>query len=212
MATEALEMDVLVAATAEDLYKAWLDGELHSQFTGAAATGSPDVGTMYTAWDGYISGRNLELDNGRRIVQSWRTTDFGTGDPDSRLEVILQDVDGGTRLLLVHTEIPEGQGLSYRDGWKRYYFEPLQAFFGEIRRAPAKAKAPAKKPVAAREKAAAPKKAPAKKKAAPKKKAPAKKKVAPKKKAPAKKVTKKKAAKRKAAPRKAKRAGRKGHR
>ena len=39
-----------------------------------------------TAWDGYISGRNVELIPGERIVQTWRTSEFGVSDPDSNLE------------------------------------------------------------------------------------------------------------------------------
>jgi activator of HSP90 ATPase len=75
----------------------------------------------------------LALDPPRRIVQAWRTTEFPDGAADSRLELTFSPSAGGTRLILRHTEIPEGQGISYAQGWIEHYFEPMQAYFGRRR-------------------------------------------------------------------------------
>src|ERR1035437_1777404 len=45
----------------------------HSAMTGAPATIDPQLGGAFEEWDGYIAGRTLLLESGRRIVQSWRT-------------------------------------------------------------------------------------------------------------------------------------------
>ena len=74
-----------IPANPRTIYDAWLDGRRHSAMTGARATASPRVGGRFTAWDGYASGRNLELLAGKRIVQSWRTTDFPASAPDSQV-------------------------------------------------------------------------------------------------------------------------------
>ena len=71
-----------IPATPEAIYDAWLDGAAHSAMTGAEATASDKVGASFTAWDGYIHGRNIELVKGRRIVQSWRTSEFSDGEPE----------------------------------------------------------------------------------------------------------------------------------
>ncbi len=86
-------------------------------------------GRAFDAWDGYISGRNLALEPGRRIVQAWRTTKFAAEDPDSRLEVVLEPVPEGTRLTLRHSAVPDGHD-HYRDGWVSHYIEPMQRYFG----------------------------------------------------------------------------------
>ena len=65
-----------IPASPEEIYQAWLDSLGHSEMTGGAATMSDQIGAAVSAWDGYISGRNLELVPGERIVQSWRTTEF----------------------------------------------------------------------------------------------------------------------------------------
>ncbi len=127
--------------------------------TGGAANIEPSTFGRYSAWDGYIEGINLELDRPRRIVQTWRTTEFPRSSPDSRLEILLEGANGGTRLTLVHTDIPEGDGDKYRVGWRESYLEPMLAYF-----APAtKKKATAKKAKVA--KGAKKAKRPAKKKA-----------------------------------------------
>ncbi len=95
--------------------------------TGGAATSEPEVGGACTAWDGYIEGRYLELESPRRIVQTWRTSEFPSDAPDSRLEVRLEAVEGGTRITFVHAGIPEGQGSSYEQGWVDHYLEPMAA-------------------------------------------------------------------------------------
>jgi uncharacterized protein YndB with AHSA1/START domain len=67
-------ISTLLPATPDEVYQAWLSSDGHSQMTGSPATVSAQVGGEFSAWDGYIHGKNLELRRGTRIVQSWRTT------------------------------------------------------------------------------------------------------------------------------------------
>lgn len=115
--------------SAKQLFMSWLDSEDHSAFTGSPAKIDGGINGQFTAWDGYISGRTLELEPHQRIVQSWRTTQFPNDSPDSRLEVTLHEADDGTFITLHHTNIPTGQGEDYRTGWEEYYFKPMRAFF-----------------------------------------------------------------------------------
>lgn len=123
------EVKATFKTSPEELYDAWLDGEAHADMTGAAATGEAREGAPFTAWDGYISGTNLELRPGERIVQAWRTTEFPEGAPDSRVEITLTATATGTQLRLAHSEIPEGQADNYKQGWKDYYFAPMKEHF-----------------------------------------------------------------------------------
>ena len=45
--------------SAEKIYRSWLTGSEHAKMTGAKATGTPQTETEFTAWDGYIFGKNL---------------------------------------------------------------------------------------------------------------------------------------------------------
>jgi activator of HSP90 ATPase len=123
----------VIPASPRAVYDAWLDGKQHSRMTGAAATGSAKVGAAFTTWDGYVRGKNLELERGKRIVQSWRSSDFAEGDRDSMITVTLKPVDGGTKITLLHTRIPDGQN-EYRQGWLDYYFAPMKDYFAKSRK------------------------------------------------------------------------------
>jgi len=122
-----LKMEFDVSPTT--LYEAWLDSETHGEMTESSAEIDPRIGGRHSSGDGYISGENLELEPGVRIVQSWRTTDFDDSDPDSRLELTFEETDEGSLLTLRHTNIPSGQGESYQKGWEEYYFDPMEEYF-----------------------------------------------------------------------------------
>lgn len=125
---ETMTVSRIIPARAERIYSAWLDVAEHAKMTGAPATSGPD-GT-FTAGAGYIKGRTLESTPSSRIVQSWRTTEFPEGAPDSTLVVTLEDLgDEGTKVTLSQSGMPEGQGESYADGWDKFYFEPMAKYF-----------------------------------------------------------------------------------
>ena len=126
---ESIKLSTVLPATPKQVYQAWLSGKEHSAFTGGKATVVAKVGGKHTAWDGYIEGKTLEMEPHKRIAQSWRTTEFPPGSPDSRLEVLLDEAKAGTKITLVHTNIPDGQSKSYRQGWKDHYFEPMKQYF-----------------------------------------------------------------------------------
>ena len=67
---------VTIPASPNAIYSAWLDSAGHSAMTGAAAVCSAEIEGSFQAWDGFIKGRNLELQENTRIVQSWRTRRF----------------------------------------------------------------------------------------------------------------------------------------
>jgi len=116
-------------ASPRAIYEAWLSSAGHSAMTGAKAKASKKVGAAYSAWDGYIVGRNLELEPNRRIVQSWRTSEFAANDPDSTVTIALSPIGAGARLSLKHTGVPDGQTSYENEGWREFYFEPMQAYF-----------------------------------------------------------------------------------
>ncbi|MDA1316751.1 MAG: SRPBCC domain-containing protein [bacterium] len=111
------------------IYNAWLDSESHSKMTGGAAQCSKVVGDSHSAWDGYIWGKNVELITNKKIVQTWRTSEFDEKDEDSILTIeFVEKSEGKTELTLTHTSIPVGQ-TQYKQGWIEYYFDPMKDFF-----------------------------------------------------------------------------------
>ena len=120
----------IIPLSPQTIYDTWLDSEGHSKMTGSPAHATATVGGSFDAWDGYISGTNLELDPGKRIVQSWRAASYTESDGNSRIEVSLESVDGGTRVTLHHSNVPDNQA-SHEPGWSTHYFEPMKKHFGK---------------------------------------------------------------------------------
>ena len=126
-----IKQAVFFDATPDAIYDALLDPRKHSDFTGSPATTSARAGASFTAWDGYITGKNLELVKGRRIVQEWKTTEWPDGYPVSRLEITLTAKKGGTELKMVHSNVPAEQVADYAGGWKSAYWDPLKQYLAK---------------------------------------------------------------------------------
>ncbi len=126
-------VSTILPAPPEKIFRAWLSSEGHAAMTGSPARVEPRVGGAFTAWDGYITGRTTQLKPYTRIVQAWRTTEFPEGSADSTIEIVLEAVEGGTRLTLTHTNIPEGQAESYEGGWDESYFTPMKEYFAKAK-------------------------------------------------------------------------------
>lgn len=129
MKAEKITMSVVLPATPEKIYQAWLNSKEHKAFTGSAAKFSAKVNSDFTAWDKYISGKILELDENKRILQSWRTTEFPKGAEDSLLEILFEAKGKSCKLSLKHWNIPEGQTRKYKEGWNDFYFDPMKEYF-----------------------------------------------------------------------------------
>lgn len=125
--SENITVSRVIPARAERIFNAWLDPGEHGKMVGSIATAEDDG--RFTAWDGYIEGRTLEEIAPSKIVQSWRTTEFPDGAPDSLVTVFFEPAEGGTKVTISHTDIPDGQGASYESGWNEHYFEPMTRYF-----------------------------------------------------------------------------------
>ena len=138
-------LTTLIPASPQEIYEAWLDSVTHYEMTGGEAIMSDEIGAEVSAHDGYITGRNLELVPGERIVQSWRTTEFADEHEDSVVTVMLEDTDEGALLTLVHSNVPDEQTTYERGGWQEYYFEPMKTYFSKMKAKGVETKASAPK-------------------------------------------------------------------
>jgi len=118
-------------AKPSEIYNAWLSSDGHTAMTGSPAKVDGTIGGKFSAWDGYIFGSTLELTPDQRLVQAWRTSEFPDDAPDSHLEVLLEEAEGRTKVTLTHSDMPEDQVDSYKQGWEDFYFKPMREYFGK---------------------------------------------------------------------------------
>ena len=125
MKTRTIRQSAKFKTSQHEVYEALMDSRKHSKFAGAKASISRRVGGRFTAYDGYIEGINLELVPDKKIVQSWRGSDWPKGHY-SRATFILKEIKEGTQLTFTQTEVPEDQYDSISQGWRDYYWKPMK--------------------------------------------------------------------------------------
>jgi len=86
---------------------------------------SHEAGGAFKLFGGYITGRQVELVPGERIVQAWRT---GGWDPGIYSIAKFELVEQGSRTKIIfdHTGFPQGKAEVLASGWKAHYWEPLE--------------------------------------------------------------------------------------
>jgi activator of HSP90 ATPase len=131
MKVTTIKQKVIIPATPEEVYDAFMEANRHSAFTGSKATSDPKVGGKFTAWDGYISGKNLELERSKKIVQEWKTTEWPEGYAPSRFELTLKKTKEGTEISMIHSNVPAEQADDIKQGWIDFYWNPLKKYFSK---------------------------------------------------------------------------------
>jgi len=126
---ESIQVSCILPVDPSTIYRDWMSSKGHTLFTGGTAKIDPMPGGKFSAWDGYIWGENLELEIGKRIVQTWTTSNFPDGAAPSKIEVKFDVDPEGCKITLIHTNIPDGQGKEYELGWQEHYFLPMLDYY-----------------------------------------------------------------------------------
>jgi activator of HSP90 ATPase len=114
-------------ATPHDIYETIMDSKKHTKLSGSRTTVSRRVsGAFKVGRD--LEGKNLKLIRDRKIVQSWRATDWPKGHY-SRATFALARTKGGTRVTFFQSGVPDRHYRSINSGWREYYWEPLKKRF-----------------------------------------------------------------------------------
>jgi uncharacterized protein YndB with AHSA1/START domain len=115
-----------IPATPEEIYMALTNPITIELWTGEAVEMSTEPGTEFSMWDGSITGKNIEFEPGKKIVQQW----YFEGESDNSIVTIKLHPDkGGSSVELKHTNIPDNDFDDMVDGWNNSYFGGLIDFF-----------------------------------------------------------------------------------
>ena len=118
----------MIPATPEELFLALTNPATLQLWTGEPAEMSLVPGDEFSLWDGSISGRNLEFETNKKIVQQWF---FGDQQEPSIVTIILHATNKGTSVELKHTNIPDEDYEDMKAGWDESYFGALCDFYTE---------------------------------------------------------------------------------
>lgn len=118
----------IIHAPPMDVYLALTNPNTIHLWSGEEAVMSTDPGTEFSLWEGSITGKNLEFEPGRKIVQEWY---FGESEDKSIVILKLHEHKKGTSVELHHSNIPDEAYDDITDGWDTVYFSSLQDFYRE---------------------------------------------------------------------------------
>ena len=118
----------IIPAEPEEVYLALTNPVTIQLWTGEVAEMSTEPGTEFSLWDGSITGKNLEFEEGKKIVQQWY---FGDQDEASLVTIKLHPDKKGTSAELRHTNIPDSEYEDMVEGWNHSYFGALREFYEE---------------------------------------------------------------------------------
>lgn len=132
MKTNIINQKVTFNTSPEILYNMLMQEKKQEAFTGAEAKISNRVGGKFSAWDGYISGKNLELEKGKKIVQEWWCSDL----PEGHLTTVTFSFsvlkNNKTQLEFTQTNVPPDQYDALSKGWKDFYWNPMKQYLEEL--------------------------------------------------------------------------------
>ena len=114
-------------AAPADVYLALTNPATIQLWTGENAIMSTEPGSEFSLWDESITGKNLEFEKDKKIVQEWY---FDQEEP-SIVTIKLHPHKDGTSVELRHTNIPDEEFEEITDGWNDNYFASLEEFYEE---------------------------------------------------------------------------------
>ncbi|MFO8236161.1 MAG: SRPBCC domain-containing protein [Bacteroidales bacterium] len=115
-----------IKGSPEDVFTALTNPFTIELWTGYPAKMDDKEGTEFSMWDGDIVGKNKEIRQNKKIVQEWY---FGDQEEQSIVTIELFRSGKGTRVKLIHINIPDVAYENMKTGWNEYFFGNLQRFF-----------------------------------------------------------------------------------
>ena len=118
----------IIPASPEEVYQALTNPITIKLWTSEEAEMSTIPGSEFSMWDGSITGKNIEFQENKLIVQQWY---FGEQSEASIVTIKLHAHGDGTSVELLQTNIPDNDFTDIVDGWNDSYFAALYDFFVE---------------------------------------------------------------------------------
>ncbi len=100
-----------------------------SSIHGGKTTMTKRANGKFTVFDGYCHGYNIELIEGKKIVQAWHFNEAGW--PEDHFSVctfLLSPSAKGSKLTFTQSGVPAANFEALKEGWKTYYWDAISIF------------------------------------------------------------------------------------
>ena len=110
----------------ETIYDLLADSRMRTEVTGREALISDKIGGKFSTDEGQVTGVNVDLVPGRRLVQAWRRQDFPEGIYSMAAITLAPTPSGGTELVLTHRGVPKHLLDQIEDYWRAIYWARMK--------------------------------------------------------------------------------------
>jgi activator of HSP90 ATPase len=128
-----IRQSVVLPASAEKLFQMYITSSTHQAITGAPVAIGDKRGSKFKAFDGALTGTTLAVIKPRLIIQSWRSVNFMTEDPDSTLILSFTSEGNEGRIDLIHLDVPDQDYDGVNQGWEKYYWTPWRTYLASMK-------------------------------------------------------------------------------
>lgn len=126
---KTLQQTITIRASPHEVYEALLDSKIFTTFSGDRAKIDRGVGGTFSAFNGYVKGKNKELISDQKIVQEWQADEEGwPKNHFSIVTIVLTLTDEGTRLDFTQDKLPQACAEDIAKGWEENYWQPLKQY------------------------------------------------------------------------------------
>lgn len=126
METKTINHIIQFNGTPHEVYELIMDQDLHSEITGSEATMSREIEGEFDVFEGYCQGYNIELIEGKKIVQAWQFAEDGwPEDHYSNCTFLFEPNEDGTRMTFTQTDVPAEKYDALDSGWYQFYWDNM---------------------------------------------------------------------------------------
>ena len=127
-----IKQRVKFSAPPAKAYDLLADSKKHSAVTGRKASISRKVGGAFSVNGNEVTGINVDLVPGKRIVQAWRHRRFPEGIFSMAAVTLTPTTEGGTDLVLTHRGVPKDLIPETELAWREQYWARIKAYLARL--------------------------------------------------------------------------------
>ncbi len=116
----------IINAAPEEVFSAITNPFTIELWSGFPAQMEAKEETEFSIFEGDISGRNIRVIENQLLEQEWY---FGDSPEQSIVTISIKEHQLGTKIDLVHTNIPDDEYDDFVEGWNDYYWGAIKEFF-----------------------------------------------------------------------------------
>src|SRR6185369_5400593 len=124
---KTIKQKVRFNAEPKAVYDLLADSRKRTEVTGRKASISRQVGGAFSTDNGHVTGVNVDLVPGKRLVQAWRRDDFPDGVFSMAAITLAPTPSGGTELVLTHRGVPKHLIPDTENYWREGYWARMKA-------------------------------------------------------------------------------------